>query len=75
MADAPPPAGPTGAQTDACPLPSSEPAAWVTDALTACTYSVWSHGRGAELASPAGLALPASELVLALGSGLRTGQF
>ncbi|MEY2688748.1 MAG: hypothetical protein RL375_2946 [Pseudomonadota bacterium] len=75
MADAPPPAGPTGAQTDACPLQSSEPAAWVTDALTACTYSVWSHGRGAELASPAGLALPASELVLALGSGLRTGQF
>ncbi|MBK6853533.1 MAG: NAD(P)H-hydrate epimerase [Burkholderiales bacterium] len=52
-----------------------EASAWASDALSACTYAVWSHGRAAELASPAGLALPAGELVLALGSGLRSGLF
>jgi hydroxyethylthiazole kinase-like uncharacterized protein yjeF len=49
--------------------------AWASDALAASAYAVWSHGRAAELASPDGQALPAGELVLALGSGARTGLF
>jgi hydroxyethylthiazole kinase-like uncharacterized protein yjeF len=53
----------------------AEASAWAPHALAACAYAVWSHGRAAELASPRGLALPAAELVLALGSGLRAGLF
>jgi hydroxyethylthiazole kinase-like uncharacterized protein yjeF len=55
--------------------PPTDTPAWATDTMAAASYAVWSHGRAAELASPRGLALPAGELVTALGSGLRAGLF
>jgi hydroxyethylthiazole kinase-like uncharacterized protein yjeF len=40
-----------------------------------CAAAVWSHGRAAEFASPAGKALPASLLVAELGAGRRAGRW
>jgi hydroxyethylthiazole kinase-like uncharacterized protein yjeF len=40
-----------------------------------CALAMWTHGRAAELASPQGQALPAGQLVEALGSFLRQGRW
>jgi NAD(P)H-hydrate repair Nnr-like enzyme with NAD(P)H-hydrate dehydratase domain len=53
---------------------SASAQALVAGTLDVCAAAVWSHGRGAELASPCGMALPASLLIAALGDGRRAGR-
>jgi hydroxyethylthiazole kinase-like uncharacterized protein yjeF len=55
------------------PAAASNAPPWATAVHDVCAYAVWTHGRAAELASPEGQALPAGDLVQALGARARSG--